>query len=629
MIDKEIDYKGLITANKFEGIDSNITDIVKDFQIEFNGNKNSIKALINSAYLAGEFVSKDFKNGDFNLSSKKDISFQTAKIGFNLSAPIDFNNTLPLNAKLNINSNIVDISSDIIYNKEIKVDSLVTTPKKSILRDIDKNLNLDMITPLNVNVVVANDISLNLSSKGIKGNLKLNKESKDINGNLDLVGFNLGFTGNIDKKIVLNNNIKSIEKLIKKLQSIYKFEAPNIDGDAKIELVLKNKKDIKLNLTSDEINFKVDRNTEHILNKTSISLGFSDGILELSKYQTIFQKQKIFATKPSVIKFESPLVTISPLWINDELKVTGVYDIKEKNGDILAYANPLSISHEVIKLKTLIDIKTKLKGGDINVRGDITILNGRLFLNMDRKSFSSSSDIIIVQNQKPKESEEQKNLDLLLNLHTKKALVYKSKDANIKIKPNMVIQKSNGSPLQILGSVEIVDGSYYKFQNKKFVVKKSIVAFTGNPKNPLLDISAIYNSINYEITIHITGDPQIPNIMFSSIPRLTREQILSVILFDNESAGDSSSADDMMKMMGGAMAKSALSGIGVKIDHLSLGSDGTMEVGKKISDKVTIIYVNDEVSSARLEYDWTKNIKASITSDGESSGADIVFRREF
>ena len=82
-------------------------------------------------------------------------------------------------------------------------------------------------------------------------------------------------------------------------------------------------------------------------------------------------------------------------------------------------------------------------------------------------------------------------------------------------------------------------------------------------------------------------------------------------------------------MMGGAMAKAALSGVGIKIDHLSLGTDGSMEVGKKISDKVTIIYVNDEVSSARLQYDWTKNIKASILSDGESSGADIVYRREF
>ena len=54
-----------------------------------------------------------------------------------------------------------------------------------------------------------------------------------------------------------------------------------------------------------------------------------------------------------------------------------------------------------------------------------------------------------------------------------------------------------------------------------------------------------------------------------------------------------------------------------------------MEIGKKISDKITIIYVNDEVSSARLQYDLNRNIKASIMSDGESNGADIVYRREF
>ncbi len=186
-----------------------------------------------------------------------------------------------------------------------------------------------------------------------------------------------------------------------------------------------------------------------------------------------------------------------------------------------------------------------------------------------------------------------------------------------------------GTPLAIYGTLSIVDGSYYIFQEKKFVLKNSIIVLTGDNSKPILDISAVYNSINYEITIQVTGDPQTPNLIFSSVPSLTREQILSVILFDNEDAGDSSSGDEMMKMMGGAMAKAALSGVGIKIDHLSLGTDGSMEVGKKISDKVTIIYVNDEVSSARLQYDWTKNIKASILSDGESSGADIVYRREF
>ena len=617
--DTILKYNGYILPNRLEGLDENLTAFVKDLKIDYSGDGKSADVKLNSDYIIGRFISNDFKRGDFNLSSKKALKFNDIVGEFRLSAPIDFNNTMPLNVKLDITSNMADIKSDIIYNKTINIKSII---------DLDKKIDSVGVSPLRVNASIDKMIKATISSKSVNANIEMNGKSKDISGDFKLKGEEFKFSGNLEKRVVLQKEIKSIRRFIKKMQKLYKFEAPKVDGDVKLSLILENQKDIKLNLKSNKIKLRVDRKREHQLDDTELSLGFTNGDLTLNSYQTTFQKQKIFATKPSLIKLKESLVTISPLWINDELKVTGVYNLKDKSGDILAYANPLSITHEMVKIKSLINIKTKLKESEINIRGGITILGGRVYLDMDKRTFASSPDIIILQNIKPKRKKDN-NIDLLLNIKSKKPLIYKTKEANIEINPNMVIQQTYGSPLQVLGSVEISDGSYYRFKDKKFVLKKSIIAFTGDPKNPILDISAVYNSINYEITIQITGDPQTPNIIFSSVPRLSREQILSVILFDNEDAGDSSSGEDMMKMMGGAIAKSALSGVGVKIDHLSLGSDGSMEVGKKISDRVTIIYVNDEVSSARLEYDWTKSIKASISSDGESSGADIIFRREF
>jgi len=615
-----INYKGFIQPNKLEGLDKNITALIQDLNLSYSGDKSSIKAFIDSSYIKGKFISDDFKKGDFNLSTKKSIKFQEAIIGFNISAPIDFNQTMPLTIKADINSNIVNMQSKIIYDNEINIESKI---------DLKNNFNLKGISPLRVSASIDEVIKAKISSKSLNADVKLNQKSKDIDGVIVLSSEKFKFNGNIDKKITLDKSIPSIKKFIKNMQKIYKFETPKISGDVKLRLSLENKKDLKLDLSSNRLKLKVDRKTEHRVDDTKLSLGFVDGDLTLNSYQTTFQKQKIFATKPSLINIKESLIKISPLWINDEIKVTGIYDLKDKKGDIVAYANPFSISHKMINLKSIIDVKTKLNKDNIKIRGDVTILGGRVYFDTDKKTFASDRDIIIVQNIKPKKDKKNSNIDLLLNLSTKKPLVYKTSSADIKVNPNLVINQSYGSPLQVLGSVEIKNGSYYKFQNKKFTTKNSIIIFSGNPQNPILDISAIYNSINYQITIHITGDPTTPNIMFSSVPELTREQILSVILFDNQDAGDSSSGDDMMKMMGGAIAKSALAGVGVKIDHLSLGSDGSMEIGKKISDKVTIIYVNDEVSSARLEYDWSKDIKSSISSDGESSGVDIVFKREY
>ncbi len=125
----------------------------------------------------------------------------------------------------------------------------------------------------------------------------------------------------------------------------------------------------------------------------------------------------------------------------------------------------------------------------------------------------------------------------------------------------------------VLGSIEILQGGSYTFEGKKFVLDKSYVHFTGNPNKPLLEASVKYRSANHLITIKVTGSADAPNIHFSSKPSLTKEQILSIILFDSEGGAGTNTGDDMMKMMGGAMAKSVLSNLGVQLDHLVLGEE--------------------------------------------------------
>jgi len=544
--------------------------------------------------------------------------------------PLNFQHITPLKAEANIRSNIVNIESKLLYDKDIKVTTKSTFPKDTLLGGYGKELNLNALNPLMADVTVAKDIVVDIESKAIKSKVKLNQESRDIDGDLVIGGAKFIFDGNLDGNVTLDNNIGSIKALTKQINSIYRFEAPPLDGDLKLSLVVSQMKDIQLNLYSKSLTYKASRTTDYIVDDTMVSLGFADSTLQLQRYHTTFQKQRIFATKPSIVSIKGDSVEISPLWINDQLEIKGEYNMTKKQGKIVALANPLSISHEMIDLDVKIDIKTLLDKEKTDIDGTITLQGGNLHINMDKKSFASDSDILIVQDMKEdKPSPFMDNLTALIKVDTDKPLLYETKDANIKVRSNLQIQKAPKGPIYILGTAEIEKGSHYSFQGKRFLFKKSIIAFTGDPNKPILDIIAVYNSLHYEITIQVTGSPETPNIIFSSIPRLSREQILSVILFDSEDAGDGSSGDDMMKMMGGAMAKSALSNVGIKIDHLSLGSDGSMEIGKKISDKITIIYVNDEVAGAKLQYDYSRDVKAIISTDSKSSGADIIYKREF
>ncbi len=110
---------------------------------------------------------------------------------------------------------------------------------------------------------------------------------------------------------------------------------------------------------------------------------------------------------------------------------------------------------------------------------------------------------------------------------------------------------------------------------------------------------------------------------------MSKEQILSIILFDSEGAAGTNSGEDMMKMMGGAMAKSALSDIGIKLDHLAIGSDGSVEMGKKITDKITFIYVNGIIPEVRVKYQHTPRWESVISADEESESYDIIYKKDF
>ncbi len=634
--------KGSLIPNKIELLDANQSVPLQDLTINYEGNSSAIEAYINSSNIEGHLLSPDFKKGNFSLHTKKPIAInplftlppklKNTKLSIDIEAPLNLVEMSTKGATLKVVSNVANIDSIVDYNKSIKLLTKLEIPSNSLLRGFDKNLNIDMLTPLDIDLSMdSSDISSTILSEGLSSNIEYNLIDQNLSGDLVVAKEIFKFGGNLKESIKLQHSIPSISTLISKAQKLYNFEAPLVDGDVNLSIVLNQMKSIDLKLNSNQIRVQNEKKETQVVDNTALYISANESNITLHNYTTTFQKQKIFATSPSNIKFKDSVVDISPLWVNDQLKVSGRYNIADKKGEIVTYADRFSISHEMIELNSSIDINTKLDGVKTKLDGKIVIDGGRVYIDMDKKTFATDSDIIILKKsaKREKPSEFMQNLTLSLIVETKRPIIYRDSNANIKLKASVVVQQISTSPLSVYGTASIVDGSYYKFKEKKFVFKDSLIAFAGDTTKPILDIKTIYNSLNYEITIQVTGDPQTPNIIFSSVPHLTREQILSVILFDNESAGDSSSGDDMMKMMGGAIAKSALQGVGIRVDHLSLGTDGSVEVGKKIADKVTIIYTNDEVSGVRLQYDVNKNIKANILSDSESSGVDIVYRRDF
>jgi translocation and assembly module TamB len=642
LMDKNMSYSGEIKAAKLIGIDAKLVKPLNNFNVKYSGDLTSVKTDISSDGLKGSFISPDFKKGDFHLETTQAVAVDKmvalpgelngTKVNVVIDVPLDFEKITPINAKAKIRSNISNIDADITYGETLQAKITSTIPQDSLLKNFDKNVKWNAISPLVINADLGKkDATLKLKSKELSSDIKYLLDSGKVDGTIRLAGLVTDVKGIADENITINAKVDSMESLMTSVKSFYTLEdLPPVEGALNISVDIMKLKQANLSLSSPKIIYHADRKTEHLVNDVKLVVSADKSKVQLKSYSVTYDEMKIFSTKPSVINMKENIIEIAPLWLNDQLQVVGTYDLQTKKGDISADATTLHLAHKMIELDSAINIKTVLNEDKTSVKGKVVLLGGKVHYDLGTKTYPSDSDILIVQDMKKEEASPfMDNLSMLIDVTTKKPLIYKQGPIDIQATVDLDIHKGEHGDLMVLGEANILKGGSYTFEGKKFVLDRSSIYFIGDPNKPLLDISVKYKSLNHLITIAVSGTPATPNIMFSSIPSLKKEQILSIILFDSEEGAGTNSGEDMMKMMGGAMAKSALSDMGIKLDHLAIGSDGSVEVGKKLTDKITFIYVKDEIPQVRVKYQHGPRLESVISADEESEAYDIVYKRDF
>ena len=643
VMDGNMSYDGAINVAKVMSPEGKRITPLNDFKIIYKGTLTDIDTQLSSEGLKGSFVSSDMKKGHFHLESIKTVEvgkvfalpaeLTATKVNVLVDVPIDFTNLDTLNGKAKISSNVANIDADIFYSKKIKVKVTTTIPKDSLLINFDKNVKYAAISPLVTHLEMDDkNIKVTMKSSKIAADLKMKPAAKTVEGKVQIAGLLTTLKAKPNGDIAIKSDVGSFAALLNTVNQFYTIkDLPKIDGALDLTMLVKKNQDITLNISSPQVIYHADRKTDHAVDNVKFVLSRKGPEIKLNAYALTYDKMKIFSTKPSIVKFDKENIIISELWLNDQLKVTGQLDTKKMKGTILADADTFHLAHEMIDLDAGIKVKTVLDGNNTNIDGKVSLLGGNIHYDLATKTFPSDSDIVIVQDIKEKKPNPfMDNLTIAVNVDTQKPLIFKQGAIDIQSKVNLGIHKAILSDPMIIGSVDLVDGGSYVFQGKRFVLENSHVYFTGDPSKPMLDITVKYKTIkNSLITINISGTPAVPNILFSSVPSMSKEQILSIILFDSEEGAGTNSGDDMMKMMGGAMAKSALSDLGVKLDHLVIGEGNSVEVGKKISDNVTVIYINGDIPEMKVKYDYSPSIEAVVGASERSESADIVYKKDY
>ncbi|NKQ41109.1 MAG: hypothetical protein HF962_06020, partial [Sulfurovum sp.] len=632
-------YKGTISSKGIERVDPKISSMIKDLNIDISGDLDQASANIDSRMIAGKFSTSDFQKGKLNLKSKQkvDISkfvklpkeLQNAKASFLVDAPIDFNNTFPIFAKAKILSNVANVNADIKYDDALDISGKLVIPKDTLLKGFDKNIRFDTLSPMHVDFnMIDDDVAVKLKSKKLNVSAKHNLKSGTTTGNINLNGSNVSIKGSSKKNISVNLSSSSIQSTLKAVGSIYKIDLPDINGDISLQGDIEELSSASLSLSSSRILIGKDKKNGTVLKNLSLfAKGDKNGV-SIKNYRLETQGVKIYSTKPSRIDIKDDKISVSPIWINDSLKAIGEYNLKTKKGKITASASEFKVSHDLADIISMLNIKTNINGDKVSINGVVHIKSGNIKYNMNQKSFAADSDIVVLQRQRKKNNEFERNFSVDVKVDSNEALTYKMNGISISMKPDLSIKKSYGSSLRAYGKIELLKGGYYTFEDKKFVLKKSNIYFKGKPDAPILNINIVYRHVGTTINVKVSGTASEPSLHFSSDPHMSREQILSFIMFDTGSGGRDNKAGDVTNLVAGSLVKSLFSSMGLKLDHLVLSGSG-FEVGKKISDKITIIYDQEEKSSIKVRIENTKNIETDISFGSNSRSVDIFYKKEF
>lgn len=641
-IDKTIRYSGKIQAKTVTDIDPKLAKLLESPVLAYEGNISSLQAQLESGNIKGDFNLSEFKKGRLHLETKEALKLseiielpselQETKGKITVDMPLEFDANATVSGKARIDSNLVNIDADVLYKKTLQVNLESSIPQNSLLKTYNKAVKWENLSPLKAKVVWdKKTIDTKIDAKTLQADALYAFEGSAVKGKVSLGGMQAKIDGSTDKTLMADIKAHSLQTLMKDLQSVYTFEEiPKIEGSANLRAEITELKRVDLLLSSPKISYQADSKTTYNLTDIALKSRLETSKITLENYRVTYDNQKFFATKPSTVQMDKETFRIEQLWINDQIKTTGFYNTKTLKGEFATTADSLHISHEVVEFDSKVNLKTLLDGNKTNIAGDVTLLGGNVYYDMSQKSFASDEDIVMVQDiKKKKQSPFMDNLSAAIQIKTQKPLIYKQGDIDIAIDANLLVYKAEHAPLSLIGTVEIPKGGTYRFEKKKFVFDKSYLYFTGNPNKPMIEAKVKYRALHHLITIAASGSPDAPIINFSSSPSLTKEEILSVILFDSEAGAGTHNGDDMMKMMGGAMAKSVLVNAGVKIDHLVFGEGNSVEVGKRLTDKITIIYVNDEVSSVKLQYRHTPHTESVIEASEISQSYDIIYKTDF
>ena len=174
----------------------------------------------------------------------------------------------------------------------------------------------------------------------------------------------------------------------------------------------------------------------------------------------------------------------------------------------------------------VIDISADL----FDIQGEVVVHEGRLeHEELPEGSVDVSSDVVEVDyagNVITAESTFATSMDVLLRIRERFKVVGSNIDATVG--GDLQLLQTPGRPIQVFGNLNVVGGEVRAYE-QHLKIKRGVVAFSGTPDNPELDVRAQrdFTRENISVGVAVRGTLEQPTIDFYSDPVMSQAETLS------------------------------------------------------------------------------------------------------
>jgi len=647
--DKTFFYDGNLSIKKFQSLPPQLSLLLKNSLTTFKGNTKHIEAHLKSDHLYADYEGKDYIHPVLSFRSKqiKPIQlfptlpkiFEEVESSFKGTLPMNYKKFFPLQPKVELFSNLFDINTSILINKNINAKLHLTQTKKSLLNSLLPNLRQKAFFPLNLDLTYHEGI-LDAFAKNQNLNLEFKHHFKPSFSDITLHHpiHKLKIVGNLSGENNVTFQTPSLREFQNYLHSFYKFNKLPLDGDVTLQSTTQKFTSAKIKLNGKWFVYEYKPNKFLFAEKIGIDANYAAQRLTLNNYHfnTYLDRDRyFFAKKPSSALFTTKQIKVEKFYINDQASLNGYYHYKKKRGHFKLGSK--NYHYKDIEGDVYFDanFEIALSPENTDIEGDLFLNRGTISYAPKKEHYVQDKDIIIIQDQKVVVKEKD-TLSLDISIQSRQPIYYKIPNTDVKLQIDLKVWKEINKELELLGMVKILNGLHIQ-SGKEFEIDSSEIIFGGSPLNPYLNIRAIHRSEPYTIYINITGQLDAPLINFSATPYLTQSDILSLLLFNSTTneliSGNQDTSKTAISMFGSVFAKEIVRNFGIKLDKLVLTTteEGRLgvELGKKISKKVTLIYINDIVQTIKIRYKLTDHFETDFIFSPDNSGIDIIYKDEY